>query len=316
MEVKEEIKPVVKAPEPKVEKSTDVDEDDDELKLDATAEVDEFSQFLNEFETEVLDDKKKEAEKNGASKPKKERPVTEKKILDGKKLRKKIKPARASPLPRSPLRRRHSPSRRSPGAKYFSDKRRDSSSPGRRRVSSPDVRRKERKSAEKRSSKSKELKQEKTRESSEEHRARERKEYEDKLANLPSPEREVLEARRRKFEGRTTVTEAAKKISLKTSVSAPSLVKKGTETPEFDTGPKAKSAVRKPEVATLSTAKLGGKKQESGGGRKQESPEPAKVSQVTDLRVRLHKKKQEQASKVEGREEQEAKRMVPSTGKM
>ena len=50
--------------------------------------MDEFSQFLNEFEDEVLDEsKKKEVE---VKKAKKDRPVTEKKVVDGKRMRKKV----------------------------------------------------------------------------------------------------------------------------------------------------------------------------------------------------------------------------------
>ena len=84
----------VKAAEPKKKTETAEDEDgpDDFLKLDATAEVDEFSQFLNEFEDEVLDEsKQKEQAAVKMKKEKKERPPTEKKVVDGKKLRKKVR---------------------------------------------------------------------------------------------------------------------------------------------------------------------------------------------------------------------------------
>ena len=74
----------------KVDAADDDDGPDDFLKLDATAEVDEFSQFLNEFEDEVLDESKKKEAAVDVKKVKKDRPVTEKKIVDGKKLRKKV----------------------------------------------------------------------------------------------------------------------------------------------------------------------------------------------------------------------------------
>ena len=73
----------------KTETAEDEDGPDDFLKLDATAEVDEFSQFLNEFEDEVLDESKQKEQ--AAVKMKKERPPTEKKVVDGKKLRKKVR---------------------------------------------------------------------------------------------------------------------------------------------------------------------------------------------------------------------------------
>ena len=100
-----------------IKKKTDAgDEDDgpdDFLKLDATAgrivggegwglvqlgtrkllfflEVDEFSQFLNEFEDEVLDESKKKEASVEVKKAKKDRPVTEKKVVDGKRMRKKV----------------------------------------------------------------------------------------------------------------------------------------------------------------------------------------------------------------------------------
>merc|ERR1712037_52555 len=116
--VKEDSKTEVKK---KVDAADDDDGPDDFLKLDATAEVDEFSQFLNEFEDEVLDEsKKKEA------------------AVDVKKLRKKVKPLRLSPSPprpRSPMRWPKSSERRSPGGRYFMDERRGSrGSPGRKRT--------------------------------------------------------------------------------------------------------------------------------------------------------------------------------------
>ena len=126
----------------KTETAEDEDGPDDFLKLDATAEVDEFSQFLNEFEDEVLDESKQKEQ--AAVKMKKERPPTEKKVVDGKKLRKKVrkkfnelyesryhvtlqvKPTRLSPLPMgtrsrsprgSPMRWQKGGDRRSPGGR-------------------------------------------------------------------------------------------------------------------------------------------------------------------------------------------------------
>ena len=113
----EEKKPVAEKKEKDV--SND-DEGDDVLKLDATAEEDEFSAFLNEFEDEVL--AKKEEKKKPEKKEKKIRPPTEKKVVDGKKLRKKIKPKKDTPPPAD--RRSQSPRlARSPGRRYFSPNR-------------------------------------------------------------------------------------------------------------------------------------------------------------------------------------------------
>ena len=52
--------------------------------------MDEFSQFLNEFEDEVLDESKKKEASVEVKKAKKDRPVTEKKVVDGKRMRKKV----------------------------------------------------------------------------------------------------------------------------------------------------------------------------------------------------------------------------------
>lgn len=84
---------------------------DDVLKLDATAEVDEFSKFLNEFEDELRTEKKAAvppaaaaaapavaaasaggpAEDTANKAAKRSRPETERKVVDGKRLRKKVK---------------------------------------------------------------------------------------------------------------------------------------------------------------------------------------------------------------------------------
>merc|ERR1712150_263037 len=107
--VKEESKTEVKK---KVDAAADEDDGtDDFLKLDATAEVDEFSQFLNEFEDEVLDESKKKEAPIDVKKVKKDRPVTEKKVVNGKKMRKKVKPLRLSPSPPRPRSPRGSPTR-------------------------------------------------------------------------------------------------------------------------------------------------------------------------------------------------------------
>ena len=52
--------------------------------------MDEFSQFLNEFEDEVLDESKKKEASVEVKNAKKDRPVTEKKVVDGKRMRKKV----------------------------------------------------------------------------------------------------------------------------------------------------------------------------------------------------------------------------------
>ena len=84
---------------------------DDILKLDATAEVDEFSKFLNEFEDELRTEKKSEAtakaepavttvvEEATPAAAKRPRIDTERKVLDGKRLRKKVKPAKRERTP-------------------------------------------------------------------------------------------------------------------------------------------------------------------------------------------------------------------------
>merc|ERR1712029_428195 len=194
-----------KKEEKKEDKKAVDDEGDDVLKLDATAEEDEFSAFLNEFEDEVLA-KKEEPKK----KVKKERPITEKKVVDGKKLRKKIKPKKPTPPPSD--RRSKSPKlSRSPGRRYFS--------PGRGKDNrlSPSKRDREDRASQdrsKRSSKSKDrsLKDSTPVETAAERAAREQKEYEERISKLSTPERERMEARRKKFEKKIDTN---KKISLK-----------------------------------------------------------------------------------------------------
>jgi len=362
---KEPVKEVSKTEiKKKVDAAEEDDGPDDFLKLDATAEVDEFSQFLNEFEDEVLDESKKKEAAVDVKKVKKDRPVTEKKVVDGKKLRKKVKPVR-SPPPRprsrsprgggSPLRWRKSSERRSPGGRFFMEERRGSrGSPGRKRIGqspgvepaaggkrrSPNARSR---SPEKRSSKPKErlgapakpketALERKEREEKElkEKKEKEEQEYQERLSKLSTPEREIMEARKKKFEARSSVSEGKTKISLKTSQSTPSMalvtkkkatsdsgkvsgglisaskralevseskkVSEGTDSPEakFDTGPKAKSAAVKadkfPRVEKdLEEPRRGGKADNKG------EEEEEKLAQdrgmVTDLRVRLHKKR-------------------------
>ena len=239
------------------------DEGDDILKLDATAEEDEFSAFLNEFEDEVLS--KKEDKKN-TKKEKKVRPPTEKKVVDGKKLRKKIKPKKATP---PPAERRSSSPRlaRSPGRRYFSPNRGKEGkfSPRRREDRGSQDRQRSNKSKDRdrteRSSKSKEktVKETKVVESAAERAEREQREYEERLAKLPSPERERMEARRRKFEKKIDTN---KKISLKKDKSDGDI--------NFDLKKRNNKASADRDV-------------------KEDSP-PVKRN-VTDLRVQLHKKK-------------------------
>merc|ERR1711915_633331 len=125
VEVKKEPSPVKKAEQdPQAISKSEEDPDasaDDVLKLDATAEVDEFSAFLNEFEDEVLTENKAKE-----SVVKREKTVLEeeckydRKVVNGKKLRKKIrvKPSRAA-NPQSPEGWKYSPGRktRSPDSK-------------------------------------------------------------------------------------------------------------------------------------------------------------------------------------------------------
>jgi hypothetical protein len=114
---------------------------DDILKLDATAEVDEFSRFLNEFEDELRTDKKKidkdvtaasespanvttsatvtsaaESGTSAAAAPaKRPRLETERKVVNGKRMRKKVRERTPSMSPEGGrIERRQSPLRVSP----------------------------------------------------------------------------------------------------------------------------------------------------------------------------------------------------------
>ena len=261
-----------------VNKSISQDDDaEDILKLDATAEEDEFSAFLNEFEDEVLS--KKEPAKDPKKKEKKERIPTEKKVVDGKKLRKKIKPKKETRPPTEIKTQTQSPRlTRSPGRRYFS--------PNRNREGKFSPRRKEdrgsqeipRKSRERNTkSREKTVKDTKPVESAVDREQRERKEYEDKMSRLPTPEREMMEARRKKFEKKIDVS---KKISLKSEK---------TEDPDLRLDIKRR----------IGGAKDNERQQEAEA----ESP-PRK--RVTDLRVQLHKKRKAQ----DGDSERGAKKSV------
>merc|ERR1719394_1709428 len=235
---------------------------------------------------------------------------------------------------RSPMRWQKGGDRRSPGGRYFPDERRGMrGSPGRKRAGQSPVLEKRRspngksRSPEKRSSKSKDrvggpLK---PKETAQEKKEREEKEYQERLSKLPTPEREIMEARKRKFEARSSVSEGRTKISLKTSQSTPSLalttkkkmvgdsakvsgglisaskraleeaesVKDGADSMEakFDTGPKAKSAALKADKFPRVGKEPGDLRR--GGKPSAEEGEEQERGVVTDLRVRLHKKKQE-----------------------
>ena len=275
-EKKEE--PEVKAEEkkPVIEKKNEVshdDEGDDILKLDATAEEDEFSAFLNEFEDEVL--AKKEEKKKPEKKEKKVRPPTEKKVVDGKKLRKKIKPKKETPPPAE--RRSNSPRlTRSPGRRYFSPNRNGDRrySPRRREDRSSQERLRANKSRERdiksreRDNKSKEKvisKDLKPAETAAERAEREQREYEERIAKLPSPERERMEARRKKFDKKIDTN---KKISLKSD--------KTEDEVKFDVRKRINRASADPD---------------KDDDRRSRSPVR---KNVTDLRVALHKKRKAQ----------------------
>lgn len=333
-------KPVVEKPaveEPIVKQKVDQEEHDasvdDVLKLDATAEVDEFSAFLNEFEDEVLTEKKIKANEETAKTKKKERPVTEKKVVDGKRLRKKVKPVKEiapRQRSRSMTRRRRSLSprgkgpgwRRSPGRRYFSPGR-----GGRRGSFSPDKfgkspnkgspSRKPRSSntperagcllkGKERSSKGRDSKpREKTRLSSEEKKSREEEDYKERLSKLPTPEREVMEARRMKFLKGVGV-DGTKKISLKSSKVEIKSTKMEIEPKNMIETKSAYERVKKQSMAEDEdelNADIGDTldmfDDEIGlnkSSAKENSP-PQVMKNVTDLRVQLHKKRRAQETK-------------------
>ena len=266
----EEKKPVVEKKEKEVSHD---DEGDDILKLDATAEEDEFSAFLNEFEDEVL--AKKEEKKKPEKKEKKVRPPTEKKVVEGKKLRKKIKPKKVTPPPAE--RRSNSPRlTRSPGRRYFSPNRNGDKrhSPRRREDRASQERLRANKSRERdnksreRDNKSKEKmisNDLKPAETAAERAEREQREYEERIAKLPSPERERMEARRKKFDKKIDTN---KKISLKSD--------KAEDEVKFDVRKRINRASADPD---------------KDDDRRSRSPIR---KNVTDLRVALHKKRKAQ----------------------
>lgn len=275
---------------------------DDVLKLDATEEVDEFSAFLDEFEDKVLAEKQANVSKQ-INKIKKQRPHTEKKTVDGKRLRKKIKPSKlTSPRPNSSktpeMRRSVSPTRinsykyasgRSPAGRHYFSPSRDRAyiSPRRRKRTSslsPDSKKlstrtksspvgRNSKSPGSRSIKSKErgskLKDVKPVETDAEKEEREKKEYEERLQKLPSPDRHVLEARRKKFESKGEINIAeSKKISLKSEKKS---LKMNDDISEDELNADIGDTL---DMFDDQSFNKGGK------------------SNVTDLRVQLHKKRQ------------------------
>jgi len=152
---------------------------------------------------------------------------------------------------------------------------RSSKSPERRSAKSKD-----------RSSKSKDktVKESKPVETSAEREERERKQYDERIKKLPTPDREILEARRKKFEKKVDISSAEpKKISLKSD---------------------------KPEAQTMRVDRFGSKSEEDELNADigdtldmfDEKQKPSKLSvtekdpparkNVTDLRVQLHKKRQ------------------------
>ena len=106
------------------------------------------------------------------------------------------------------------------------------------------------------------MKDSKSGESAADREDRERKEYEERMAKLPTPDREMMEARRKKFEKKIDVS---KKISLKSDK---------TEEPDLRLDIRRRSG--------------GHKDNEKHSEPKADSP-PRK--RVTDLRVQLHKKR-------------------------
>jgi len=254
---------------------------DDVLKLDATAEMDEFSKYLNEFEDEVLVDKKKEEVKQPV---KKERIVTERKIVEGKRLRKKVKPENTFSKHRTPSLspeggkwRRRSPGRKSP---FRKEERRSlpNSWSSRNNRQSPLTKNNERNSRGRDWRKEEEEKKEQERRDREE---KERKEYEEKLKNLSEPEREKLEARRRKFESKGLIQgKEPKKISLRTASDS---VEKG-EDQDLDSWKRD----RRSQDSVESQAA-----QETRKRDRDQVQSPPRKKQVTDLRVQLYKKQKQ-----------------------
>lgn len=259
---------------------------DDVLKLDASAEVDEFAMFLEEIEEDLKEKKEVKKEEPKPEPEKKARIETERKTVDGKKMRKKIKPKKErtpsfsdeeSSTRNYPPGHRFSQERRvSSGSRVFQeDRRRDSRGREDNRASrgrDEDNRgSRGREGNNGRNSKGRDQGEEK-KESSTERREREEKEYNEKLAKLDSPERERLEARRKKFENKGEVAVSkAKKISLK------------RDTDELD-----EEDVR----SRLSKKRPARSYQDDERDDWGDGEDVRKANNVTDLRVQLHKKKQ------------------------
>merc|ERR1719397_1799390 len=93
---------------------------------------------------------------------------------------------------------------------------------------------------------------------------REQREYEERLKKLPTPERERLEARKKKFDKQIDVKAQPKKISLKTS---------------------------KSELSLNTKSKKNGDSKPASSDSAVSVAAEVKKSNVTDLRVQLHKKR-------------------------
>jgi len=192
--------------------------------------------------------------------------------------------------------------RRSPGRRYFSPGRgRDGKlSPRRRNRTpslSPESKRKraqhkgspispESRSAKsrERSSKSKDKtgKESKPAESQAEREEREEKDYQEKLQKLPSKDRIILEARRKKFEKKVSINSTEpKKISLKSD-------KAETQTKRVDRFESKSEDELNADIGD--TLDMFDDKQNSNGAVNENDPPVRK--NVTDLRVQLHKKRQ------------------------
>merc|ERR1719318_1236791 len=199
---------------------------------------------------------------------------------------------------------------RSPGRRYFSPGRgRDGKLSPRRRNRTPSLSPESRKkrahfkgSPLKRSSKSPESRSAKSRERSSKSKdktvkeskpaetvaqkeERERKEYEDRLQKLPSQDREILEARRKKFEKKVDINSTEpKKISLKSD--KPETHIKRERVDRFE----SKSEDDELNADIGDTLDMFDEQQKSAKAVNGNDP-PARKN-VTDLRVQLHKKRQ------------------------
>lgn len=202
---------------------------------------------------------------------------------------------------------------RSPGRRYFSPGRgRDGKLSPRRRNRTPSLSPETRKkraqlkgSPLKRSSKSPESRSAKSRESRErsskskdktvkeskpvetlaEKEERERKEYEERLQKLPSQDREILEARRKKFEKKVDINSTEpKKISLKSD--KPETQTKRERVDRFE----SKSEDDELNADIGDTLDMFDEQKKSAKVVNENDP-PARKN-VTDLRVQLHKKRQ------------------------